>query len=252
MPQGDSYADNPYASFGGLSVADAPADERASFLRKTYTHLAMAIYAFAALEWFFFTALPLDDWLPSLFVNRWMPLVFFGAFILVSWIAESWAKRSTSIGMQYAGLVTYVVAQAVFFVPLLWFANQMSINLSEGTAVGLIPAAGVITLLVFGVLTASVWLSGRDFSFLGVGLGIGGMVAFGLILFSAIFNFDLGIWFSGAMILFACGYILYDTSNVMHHYQPGQHVAASLSLFASVALLLWYVIRVLMSFAGDD
>ncbi|MEM6329409.1 MAG: permease, partial [Planctomycetota bacterium] len=44
----------------------------------------------------------------------------------------------------------------------------------------------------------------------------------------------------------------YDTSNVMHHYQPGQHVAASLSLFASVALLFWYVVRLLMAFAGRE
>ncbi|MEO7100767.1 MAG: permease, partial [Luteolibacter sp.] len=31
-------------------------------------------------------------------------------------------------------------------------------------------------------------------------------------------------------------------------YQPGQHVAAALSLFASVALLFWYVLRILMRF----
>lgn len=252
MSQGDLQAGNPYASFGGVTVADAPADERASFIKKTYTHLAMAIYAFAALEWFFLTALPLDEWLPSLFVNRWVPLIFFGAFILVSWIAESWAKSSTSIGKQYAGLVTYVVAQAVFFVPLLWFANQMSLELSDGTAIGLIPAAGVITLVMFGGLTAIAWVSGKDFSFLGAGLGIAGFAAFGLILVSALFGFNLGVWFSVAMVVFACAYILYDTSNVMHHYQPGQHVAASLSLFASVALLFWYVIRILMSFASND
>ncbi|MEM1304919.1 MAG: Bax inhibitor-1 family protein, partial [Planctomycetota bacterium] len=159
---------------------------------------------------------------------------------------------STSIGKQYAGLVTYVVAQAVFFVPLLWFANQMSLELSDGTAIGLIPAAGVITLVMFGGLTAIAWVSGKDFSFLGAGLGIAGLAAFGLILVSALFGFNLGVWFSVAMVVFACAYILYDTSNVMHHYQPGQHVAASLSLFASVALLFWYVIRILMSFASND
>ena len=62
----------------------------------------------------------------------------------------------------------------------------------------------------------------------------------------------LGIWFSVAMVVFACAYILYDTSNVMHHYRPGQHVAASLALFASVTLLLWYVIRILISLSSRD
>ena len=38
------------------------------------------------------------------------------------------------------------------------------------------------------------------------------------------------------MIAFAGGAILYDTSNVLHHYPQDRHVAAALSLFASVAL----------------
>ena len=53
------------------------------------------------------------------------------------------------------------------------------------------------------------------------------------------------------MIAFACGWILYDTSNVLHHYRIGQHVAASLALFASVALMFWYVLRLLISLNRD-
>jgi FtsH-binding integral membrane protein len=33
----------------------------------------------------------------------------------------------------------------------------------------------------------------------------------------------------------------------MHEYRVGQHVAASLALFASVALLFWYILQLLMS-----
>ena len=57
----------------------------------------------------------------------------------------------------------------------------------------------------------------------------------------------LGLWFSGLMVMLASGYILYDTSNVMLHYRTDQHVAASLALFASVALLFWYVLRIFMA-----
>ena len=49
------------------------------------------------------------------------------------------------------------------------------------------------------------------------------------------------------MILLACGAILYDTSRIIHDFDTDQHVAAALELFASVALLLWYAIRLLMS-----
>ena len=58
--------------------------------------------------------------------------------------------------------------------------------------------------------------------------------------------------FSGFMIFFAAGAILYDTSNIIHHYNPEQYIAASLSLFASVALLFWYMIQFLMSLSGGD
>jgi FtsH-binding integral membrane protein len=79
-----------------------------------------------------------------------------------------------------------------------------------------------------------------------------GFAALGLVLCGWLFGFSLGLWFTGAMILFACGYILYDTSNVLHHYRIGQHVAASLALFASVALLFWYVLRLLMALSNRD
>jgi FtsH-binding integral membrane protein len=57
------------------------------------------------------------------------------------------------------------------------------------------------------------------------------------------------VWFSAAMIVLACGYILYDTSNVLHHYRTDQYVAAAVALFASVALLFWYVLRIMMAFS---
>jgi FtsH-binding integral membrane protein len=49
------------------------------------------------------------------------------------------------------------------------------------------------------------------------------------------------------MIAFAGGAILYDTSNVLYHYPEDRYVAASLELFASVALLFWYVLRLLIA-----
>ena len=251
MSQGDFQAANPYASFG-TTIADAPASTRADFIRKTYSHLAMAIFAFAALEWCFFQTGLLDQWAPALMANPMLMLIFFGGFVLVSWIAEGWARGSVSIEKQYLGLVTYVLAESIFFAPLLWVANQYSLELGGGNAIGILPAAGLITVVMFGGLSAIAWFSGADFSFLRAGLGITAIAAFGLIAVSLIFGFHLGVWFSVAMIILACGYILYETSNVIHHYREGQHVAASLGLFASVALLFWYVIRILLAFSSRD
>jgi FtsH-binding integral membrane protein len=75
----------------------------------------------------------------------------------------------------------------------------------------------------------------------------GGIVAMVLIVAGVIFVFQMGTFFSVAMVALAGASILYDTSNVLHHYSEDRYVAASLELFASVALMLWYVLRLFMS-----
>jgi FtsH-binding integral membrane protein len=147
--------------------------------------------------------------------------------------------------MQYAGLALYTVAEALIFLPLIALAVGLT---GDGS---LLVQAGMITgAMVLGI-SAVALTTKRDFSFLGGILKIGGFVAFGLIVASFFLPVSLGLWFSGAMIVFASGSILYNTSNLLHRYQPGQHVAAALALFASVALLFWYVLRFLMSFSRD-
>ena len=57
-------------------------------------------------------------------------------------------------------------------------------------------------------------------------------MALGLIICSAIFGFQLGLFFSVLMVGFAMAAILYDTSQIMTQFSKDQYVAASLSLFA--------------------
>ncbi len=248
MAASDTLAGNPYADFGH-TVAEATPSARVDFIRKTYTHLALAIYA---IEWAFFKTGLAEwsfNWLQG---TQYGMLVAFGGFVLVSWMARSMAENSTSIGLQYAGLVGYVFAQAAFMAPLLYLAQEYSLEIVQGKSVNVIGAAAVTTLLMFGGLTAIVWFTGKDFSFMGVGLGIAGLGIMALIVASMVMGFNMGTWFSVGMIVFASAYILYDTSNVMHHYHPGQHVAASLALFASVALLFWYVLRLFIALSNRD
>jgi FtsH-binding integral membrane protein len=163
-----------------------------------------------------------------------------------SWVANKWATSDTSRGMQYAGLGLYVVAEAIIFLPLLLIAVRFT---GQSHLVG---QAAIITLGLFAGLTFVAFTTKKDFSFLGGVLKISFFVAFGLIAASLLMGFNLGIWFSGAMVLFAGISILYQTSNIIHNYRPDQHVAASLGLFASVALLFWYVLQILMSLSSSD
>jgi FtsH-binding integral membrane protein len=177
---------------------------------------------------------------------QWTWLIVLGAFMAVSWIADRWARSSTSLSMQYAGLFLYVFAEAVIFLPLIFFAKQASISF-DGTSVGVIPAAAVTTLLIFAGITAVAFVSKKDFSFLGGILGIVGIGVFALIVIATLFGLSLGVWFMWAMVVFSGAYILYQTSAIMHQYRTDQYVAAALGLFASVALLFWYIIQIFMA-----
>ena len=242
-----SYADNPYAAPTLSVAAYADVDERTGFIRKTYLHLAGAVFAFAGLEAVLINIPGLPDrFLDLLRVSPYSWLVVVGAFMFISFLADKWARSATSVSTQYLGLGVYVAAEAVVFLPLLFIA-------AEYYDPRVIPIAGLATLVIFTGLTAIVFLSGKDFSFLRTVLWLGGLVAMGCIIASAIFPaFALGIVFCCAMVGLASGYILYDTSNVLHHYRIGQHVAASLALFASVALMFYYVLRIVMSLSRND
>lgn len=232
---------NPYRSWG-MPAIEAPVDERVGFIRKTYLHLTGAILGMVAIDATLLNLPITENLVLSMRQPAWIVLML--AFVGVAWLASYWANSQTSVPMQYAGLILYVVAEAVIFLPMLWYANKF---VPEA-----IPAAGLITAVVFGGLTAIVFMTRADFSFLRTALMIGGIASIGVVVAAYFFGFNLGVFFSGAMILFACGYILYDTSNVLHNYRVGQHVAAALALFASVALLFYYVLRLVMALSSRD
>jgi FtsH-binding integral membrane protein len=175
-------------------------------------------------------------------------LIVLGAFIGISYIANYWAFNGGSPALQYAGLGLYVVAEALIFVPLLYLALVILPRVSGDPTAGLniIGQAGILTLCLFAGLTAVVFLTGKDFSFLGPIIAIASFVALGFIICAMLFGFSLGLLFALAMIVLAAASILYNTSNILHQFRMDQHVAAALSLFASVALLFYYVLWALL------
>jgi FtsH-binding integral membrane protein len=229
-----------YQNFANYSAADAIPAERATFIRKTYLHVAAALAVFALMETYLVVSGAGRAIAETMLGGSWSWFIVLGLFMGVSMLANWWANSQTSKGMQYLGLALYVVAEAIIFLPILFIARSMS---GGGAMIG---QAGIVTLgLVLG-LTATVFLTKKDFSFLGPILTIGGFVALGFILSGIVFGFSLGSIFSFVMVAFAGAAILYDTSNILHRYRTDQHVAASLSLFASIALLFWYILRIFM------
>jgi FtsH-binding integral membrane protein len=231
-----------YTTTFGNSAADAPATQRAQFIRKTYMLLAAAILAFIVVEGALFASGAANLIASVIFGGGaigW--LLVLGLFMGVSFLANRWATSDTSAVTQYLGLAVFVVAEAVIFVPLIMFATHLSGDAS------VLMKAGVVTLGLFLGITATVFITRSDFSFLGPILAIGGFAALGFIVASALFGFTLGNVFAFVMVAFAGTAILYETSNVLHRFNTNQHVAASLTLFASVALLFWYILTIFSS-----
>jgi FtsH-binding integral membrane protein len=226
----------------GETAATAPASARVAFIRRTYAHLAGAILAFIGIEAALLTSGLGEQLLAGLFAQRaaWIGLLV--VFIAGGFAAQWMARSRTAPGLQYAGLALYVLLWSVMFLPVLTIATKPQFGGNPYVPL----QAGIVTLAVFGALTAAVFWSGKDFSFLGPILWVGSFLALGFVIAAVIFGFSLGLVFCAVMVALAAGFIIYDTSNVMHHYGTDQHVAASLELFGSVALLFWYILRIFL------
>jgi len=222
---------NYMAPVAQLSVAD-----RSAFIWKTYAHVVGAILVFAAIEVYFFRTGIAEAIAAPMLNNWWMVL---GAFILGGWGATHVAHRVQSKNAQYAAFAGFIVLESLIFAPMLYIANLK--------APGVIDSAVGVTILGSVGLVATAMITRKDFSFLRGMLVWGFMLAMVAIVGSLIFGFQLGTWFSVAMIGFAGAAVLYDTSNIMHHYPEDKYVAASMQLFASIAMMFWYILRLFMS-----
>jgi FtsH-binding integral membrane protein len=228
------------------AVATLGVSERVAFLRRTYGLLGIALIAFAAIAGGMMkfapeTSLGFSKWALQ---GQWTWLAVLAMFMVVGVVAERMARSDTSRTVQMIGLGIAVTAQAILLQPLLWVCIA---RFGATGANSLILNATLITLIIFIGLTATVFISKKDFSFLRGILMVCSFAALGVILASAIFGFALGAVFVGLMIALMAGYILFQTSMVMKDFPPTHHVAAALMLFSTVATLFWYVLQLLMS-----
>ena len=236
---------DPRYDLSDVAIAGPSAEARARFIMRTYGHLLGAILSFVGLEIFIFQS---GMAVPILRVMLSVPwLVVLGAFMIIGWLASRVAHTVESLPGQYAALAAYIVADALLFLPLLAYAEVKSMEITGSGAGGVISSAALVTALGFTGLSGVVYMTRKDFSFLGGILRWSFVVAVLAIVAGVAFGFQLGTFFSVAMIALAGGAVLYDTSNILHHYPEDRYVGASLELFASIALMFWYVLRLFLS-----
>ena len=218
------------------------AHTRGTFLVNTYAHVVGAILAFVALEYYFFSS-GIAAVIAAPLAGNW--LLVLGGLVLVSYLVSAFSAKKYSKPVQYGVLAAYILVQAAIFVPILAYGVA-----AVGPA--LLTQAAYITIGMVIALSVVVYLFRVNFSFLGPFLAILGIAALVLIVLSLIMGFQLGMLFSLAMITYAAGAILYETSRIgQAGYDNDDYVAAAVGLLTSVMLLLWYVVQALIGSSGE-
>ncbi len=213
------------------------AEVRTAFMGRVYARLVAGVAAFVLIELYLFTSGLAVAITEFVFSTSW--LLILGGFMVVSWLANSVALRATTPGSQWGGYLLLVAANALIFAPMLVIA--------EVQVPGTVAAAGQYSIAGFVILSVIAHRSARDFTWLGATLRWFGVLALVAIVIAVVTGSALGTWFSLAMIGFAGAAILYETQVILRETPPGRETVAAMALFSSLALMFWYVLRLLMS-----
>jgi FtsH-binding integral membrane protein len=224
-----------------LLIRELTVSDRAAFYKKTYAHVAAGVLVFILFEWLLLQSEAIVDFALSM-TQGWRWLVMLGGFMFATNYAEGMALKTKDKNKQYLAYGLYILAQAFIFIPLIYLA---AFYMDSGPEI--LQQAAIVTLSLFSGLTAVVFITKKDFSFMKTGLTVGFFIALGLIVAGTLFGFNLGLWFSVGMCLLAGGSILYQTSTLIKTYAQDEYIPASLGLFASLMLLFWYILSIFIS-----
>lgn len=224
-----------------LLVGQLAEADKVAFYKKTYSHVAGGVLVFILFEYLLLQSNTIVDFMLSM-TEGWRWLIMLGGFMFITNYAEKMTLKTPDKNIQYLAFGIYILAEALIFVPLIYIA---AFYMESGPEI--LNQAAIVTLALFTGLSAVVFVTKKDFSFLRTGLTVGFFIAIGLIIAGSLFGFNLGLWFSVGMCVLAAGSIIYQTSNLVHKYTNDDYIPAALGLFASLMLLFWYVLSIFMS-----
>jgi FtsH-binding integral membrane protein len=215
----------------GRSVEQATQEDRLIFLRKTYSLVLLGVAIFALT----ISAVPQFPPLLKFTATIWGQSWWLGMIILLGggFLVRVLARKPG------IGLIGYLV-----WTFLLGTLLAIPVAMSDPNTVY---TAAIMTALIFAGLTAYVFVTKKDFSFLGGILSIGLFSMIGIAICGMLFGFEVGVWFSWLGAALFSGYILYDTSRIMRTHDTREAVPAAIELFTSIVYLFWYILQILNS-----
>jgi FtsH-binding integral membrane protein len=231
---------------GARTVANAIPAERLAFIRRTYSLFFISLVLAVVTGWF-----TIQSGAYMWFIRH--PIIalviYFGGVFLVQGVSRTPGINVVALFgyAAFTGAYFSLVALASYFVTGGSF-KQGTMTLTGGSW-HLAGQAFGLTLIVFGGLTLFTFISRKDFSFLGGFLFIGLMLCLGLGIIAMIFGFPstgLELLFCVAVVGLMAGYVLYDTSRIIHRCPTDAHVSAALAIYIDFAVMFVYILRILM------
>ncbi len=217
---------------GGLqpvTAAQASAEERMSFVRKVYAlFFAATLFAVGGVG----LGLTFEPLLRFAFEHPFIMLI-----VMLGGVMGAQAVRHVR-GLNLLALFAFTTLTGVVISPLIAIYTQLN------------PAsiwqAGLLTVGIFGGLTAYVFVSKRDFSFMR-GMLMTGLIVMVLAVVLNIFVASSAFSFAiaAASLLLFSGFVLYDTSNIIRRYPTNEYVAGALSLYLDAFNIFLALLRIL-------
>jgi len=225
-----------------VPAIELPEIDRATFVGKVYQHVAGALAAFLVFEVILFStgiAGRMEDFFLRGGGGRWLLLL--GGVAIANAFTSRAAADLLNPQRQYLGLFGSALLEAIIFAPFLSYV------LSQDGGTDTLLQAAVITGIGFAILTGIGLFTKADLSWMRPIMMWGFGLAILAIIGGVMFGFNLGLWFSIAMIGLAGISILYQTQSVVRRYPVDAYVAAAIGVFSSLMMMFWYVLRLLMS-----
>src|SRR5215213_8443518 len=211
-------------------VAEASVGERLAFIRKVYSLFFVATL-------FAIGGVVLGFAFPPLMIaiseHYWITLL-----LMIGGVIGAQAVRHTP-GLNLAAFFGFTTFTGIVISPFLFIVSR--------TNPASILQAGVLTVGIFGGLTAYVFISKRDFSFLRGMLFVGLIVIVlaGILNMLMVGSSGLGFALAAAALLLFSGFVLYDTSNIMRRYPTNEYIAGAMDLYLDAFNIFLAILRIL-------
>lgn len=215
----------------GLLAVEASVSERMRFIRKVYSQFFVSLLITAGVT----GAVMSSSAAMNLAANLWP--VWLILYLGASFASGMVSKASPAVG--YLVLGTLAVSTGFFFGPVITFHARVQPEI--------VWQALILTGATFTGLTMYVFTTRKDFSWIGGSLFLVLFLLIGLGIVQIFIPFSAGMQMgiTIASVLLFCGFILYDTSNILHHYRTDQHIHATVMIYLDFVILFMNILRLL-------